>query len=106
MITVPLLIAIFGTLILGLLFKGIDTYLSATANQRLALGENKRVETVNAMIPDCPMYFQRQFDLKMLDAGIITDADVSTCDNLGCTPCRTSKKTVQWVENYWTGEVS
>ena len=46
----------------------------------------------------CRLWEVRHTQLKMLDAGIITDEEMSICDNENCRDCATTKKSLRLME--------
>ena len=53
--------------------------------------ELPKAEVVTAEM--CSLYEIRHTQLKMLDAGILTDEDISVCSDLGCPNCKATRET-------------
>lgn len=55
--------------------------------------ELPKAEVVTAEM--CSLYEIRHTQLKMLDAGILTDEDISVCSDLACPNCKATRETQQ-----------
>ena len=45
----------------------------------------------------CSLWEIRRTELKMLDAGVITDLEVSVCENTDCPECQVTRRTQRWA---------
>lgn len=85
-----LVLAVLSLFVLSVIFRSGQAML-----------EIKRVERSPLPPPvdtSCRLWEVRHTQMKMLDAGIITDAEMSICDNENCEACAKTKRLLEFQE--------
>lgn len=80
------LFAVLATLLCGFALRTAETF--------LALKKAPPPPAIEPIDKSCRLWEVRHTQMKMLDAGIITDEEMSICDNENCQDCQATKRTV------------